>query len=495
MEEGPMSWNNAIRHFVMPFAAALMFVLAGCTTQKDTGKVPITTSSEEAKKEFLLGRDLVERTLVQKSIGHFESAIAKDANFAMAYLRLAQTSQTAKPFLENLKKAVALADKASNGERLMILAFEAGVNGNPVKQKKFYDSLVAAYPKDERAHLALGDYYNGQQEYAKAAEQYKKATELDSVFSPAYNSLGYAYRAMDQNADAEKAFKKYIELIPNDPNPFDSYAELLMKMGRFDESIAQYEKALALEPDFVTSHIGIAANLLFKGKPDEADARLQKLYDIAHSDGERLGALFAKTIHYVDGGKMDKAVQEMDKQFALAEKINDAWVMSSDLSTKGAILLQAGKYDEASAAFEKSKQIVEGSDLPQAIKDQNKLGRHYSAAMLAMKRKDLGTATAESEEYRKGTEAIRDQAAIRVAHSLAGELALEAKQYDKALAELEQADQLNPRNLYRMSLAYLGKGDKAKAKEFCTKAAHSYVIPTLDYAFIRVKAEKMLSTM
>jgi tetratricopeptide (TPR) repeat protein len=82
-----------------------------------------------------------------------------------------------------------------------------------------------------------------------------------------------------------------------------------------------------------------------------------------------------------------------------------------------------------------------------------------------------------------------------VAHSLAGELALEAKQYDKALAELEQADQLNPRNLYRMSLAYLGKGDKAKAKEFCTKAAHSYVIPTLDYAFIRVKAEKMLSTM
>lgn len=480
--------------------AVVLFVLlllcTGCTRpEADTGKIPLTTLSEDAKKDFLMGRDLVERTLVQQSISHFESAVAKDPNFAMAYLRLAQTSQTAKPFLENLKKAVALADKASKGERLMILAFEAGINGNPVQQKKLYDSLVAAYPKDERAHLALGDYYNGQQEYAKAAEQYKKAAELDSVFSPAYNSLGYAYRSLDQNADAEKAFKKYIELIPNDPNPYDSYAELLMKMGRFDESIAQYEKALALEPDFVTSHIGVAANLLFKGKPDEADARLQKLYDIAHNDGERLGAMFAKTIHFVDGGKIEKATQEMDKQFALAEKINDAWVMSSDLATKGVILLQAGVYDEASAAFEKSRKILEGSDLPQAIKDQFKLNQHYSAAMIALKKKDLGTATTEAEEYRKGAEAMRDQASIRGAHSLAGELALEMKQYDKALAELQQADQLNPRNLYRTSLAYMGKGDKAKAKEFCMKAAHSYVIPTLEYAFIRMKAEKMLTTM
>ena len=37
-------------------------------------------------------------------------------------------------------------------------------------------------------------------------------------------------------ADAEKAFQKYIELIPKDPNPYDSYAELLLKMGRFDDS-------------------------------------------------------------------------------------------------------------------------------------------------------------------------------------------------------------------------------------------------------------------
>ena len=47
-------------------------------------------------------------------------------------------------------------------------------------------------------------------------------------------------------ANAEKAFQKYIELIPKDPNPYDSYAELLLKMGRFEDSIAQYRKALEI---------------------------------------------------------------------------------------------------------------------------------------------------------------------------------------------------------------------------------------------------------
>ncbi|MDQ3224723.1 MAG: tetratricopeptide repeat protein [Gemmatimonadota bacterium] len=68
--------------------------------------------------------------------------------------------------------------------------------------------------------------------------EYRKSVELAPDFAPAYNLLGYALRATADYAEAEKAFKKYIELIPEDPNPYDSYAELLMKMGRFDESIA-----------------------------------------------------------------------------------------------------------------------------------------------------------------------------------------------------------------------------------------------------------------
>ena len=90
-----------------------------------------------------------------------------------------------------------------------------------------------------------GGYYFGQQDYVQAIEHHKKATELAPSYSPAYNILGYAYRQAGDYANAEQAFKKYIDLIPNDPNPYDSYAELLLKMGKFEESVLQYRKALS----------------------------------------------------------------------------------------------------------------------------------------------------------------------------------------------------------------------------------------------------------
>ncbi|MDQ6653267.1 MAG: hypothetical protein M3Y84_11035, partial [Acidobacteriota bacterium] len=115
----------------------------------DNGKIPITTSSEEARKEFLQGRDLVEKLLIQDSIQHFDKAIALDPNFALAELNRAAVSPTGKEFFEHLKKAVSLSNKASSGEKLLILGTEAGANGSVAKQKEYLEQLVAAYPNDE----------------------------------------------------------------------------------------------------------------------------------------------------------------------------------------------------------------------------------------------------------------------------------------------------------------------------------------------------------
>lgn len=230
----------------LAFTACQQVDKATASTDKAaaSGKIAITTSSEEARKEFLAGRDLSEKLRITDSIAHFDKALALDPNFALAELSRANVSPTAKEFFEHLKKAVALADKASDGERMLIQANDAAANANPTKQKEILDKLVAAYPNDERAHFTLGGYYFGQQDFAQAITHYKRATELAPDYSTAFNILGYAYRQNEQYTDAENAFKKYIELIPNDPNPYDSYAELLLKMGRFDEAITQYNKAL-----------------------------------------------------------------------------------------------------------------------------------------------------------------------------------------------------------------------------------------------------------
>jgi tetratricopeptide (TPR) repeat protein len=458
-------------------------------TPSDGGKIPVTAGSAEARSEFLQGRDLSEKLRITDSIAHFEKAASLDPNFALAELSLANSAPTGREFFEHLGKAVSLADKASNGEKLLILATEAGANNNAVKQKEYLEQLVAAYPNDERAHFNLGGYHFGQQDFPQAIEHYKKATEIAPSYSSAFNLLGYAYRQNADYANAENAFQKYIELIPGDPNPYDSYAELLLKEGKFEDSITQYRKALAIDPNFLASHTGIAANLMYMGKPDEAAAELANITKKARNDGERRNALFALTVLHVDGGKMAKALASVDKQYALGEKTKDIPAMAGDLQLKGNILLEMGKAADAKTAFERSLKTIEDSSLSQEIKDNNKRVIHNNLARVALVKKDLDAAKTEAEEFRKGAEASNNPAQVRLAHELTGMIALAEKDYDKALAELQQSSLQNARNLYRMCEAYQGKGDKEKAKELCTRAAEFNSLPQLNYAFIRTKAK------
>ena len=453
------------------------------------GKIPVTTASAEAKAEFLQGRDMAEKLLITDSVQHFQKAASLDPTFAWAELSLANSAPTGKEFFEHLHKAVGLAAKASDGERLLILATEAGANNDAVKQKEYLEQLVAAYPNDERAHFNLGGYYFGQLDYPKAIEHYKKATELEPSYSSAYNLLGYAYRQNADYANSEKAFQKYIELIPKDPNPYDSYAELLLKMGRFDDSIAQYRKALAIDANFVNAHQGIAMDLLYAGKADQAAAELQSFTDKARTDGERRTALFALTVVHLDGGKTAKALEDVDKQYSLGEKTNDVPAMAFNRALKGNILLEMRKAAQAKGDFEGGVKLVLGSNLSQEIKDNAKLVNHYNLARVALAKKDFAETKREADEFRKGAAVSKNPIQAKQAHELDGIIALAEKDYDKAVAELAQANQQNPYNLYRLCLAHQGKGDREKAKDYCSRAANFNSLPNLNYAIVRTKAK------
>jgi tetratricopeptide (TPR) repeat protein len=457
----------------------------------DGGKIPVTTKSEEARKEFLEGQSLADRLLGQESIQHFDKATALDPDFASAEMARANNSPTAQEFSEHLTKAVGLVDKTSQGEKLVILSSQAANNGDATKQKEYLDQLVAAYPNDERAHFALANYYFGQQDLGSAIEHYKKASEIAPNFSGTYNSLGYAYRQQGDYANAEQAFKKYIELIPNDPNPYDSYAELLLKMGRFDDSLLQYHKALSIDPHFVPSHFGISADLMYLGKADAAAAELQKMVDESRNDGEKRLALFGLCVVAADSGKMDESLKEIDKEYAVAEKKSDVAAMAADLQAKGLITLETQKYDAAAKIFDHSLQLVEDSSQSQEIKDNAKLVHHFNLAAVAIGKKDFASAKTHAAEFQKGAEASKNPAQVKQWHELAGRLALAQKDYDTAITELDRANQQNPRNLYRLGQAYEGKGEAVKAHDLYNQAAGFNSLPQLNYAFVRTKAQKL----
>lgn len=63
------------------------------------------------------------------------------------------------------------------------------------------------------------------------------------------NTLGYVYLRAGEVDKASVVFQINTFLFRYDPNVFDSYGEVLAKKGMTQESIAQYEKVLQIDPE------------------------------------------------------------------------------------------------------------------------------------------------------------------------------------------------------------------------------------------------------
>ncbi|HZE76540.1 MAG TPA: tetratricopeptide repeat protein [Gemmatimonadales bacterium] len=488
------------RWFRLSASAVCAVLVAACGLREgppngDSGaveaaKIPVSTGSADARRDYLEGRALAEKLRFRQARERFERAAGEDSTFAMAHYSLALNAASPNDFFAHLGHAVALADKASEGERLLIQALEAGANADPARQRQYYLQLVTSYPEDERAHLLLATADFARQDYASAAEQLRKSVQIAPDFAPAYNLLGYAYIPMRRYADAEKAFRKYIQLIPKDPNPYDSYAELLMKTGRYPESIVQYRKALAADSTFMNSYVGVATNFMYLGQPDSAIATTKQLERVADDNGGRRLATFSRAVTYADQGKLDRAQRELEAQRALAEHDHDPALIANDAAAIGDVLLEAGRPKDALRRYEEAATALQQSDLSQEVKDDAGLVLRYNRARVAIATKDLAAAKAEADSFMAGAAAKNNDGEMRQAHELRGTIALAEQHYEVALDELGRGNQLDAYNLYRQGLAYRAKGDVTKAKEMFTAAANLNGLPTLNAAFVRAKAKR-----
>jgi len=264
-----------------------------------------------------------------------------------------------------------------------------------------------------------------------------------------------------------------------------------MKTGRFDESIAQYRKALSVDSHFSPSRVGIASNLMYQGKPDEAVKLMDELYAAARDDADRRTALFVQGVILVDAGRTADALRAIEREYDLDARLADTANMSGDAQLLGDILLEAGRTAAAAEQFRRALDLVERSSLSDDVKQDTRLADHYNRARVSLARGDLTAARAEARAYAEGASVRQNSVRVRQAHELAGTIALKEKRYDDALAELDQANQQDPRVVYWTALAWQGKGDAARAGEYAGRAADAHLLPLVTYAFVRQEARAM----
>jgi eukaryotic-like serine/threonine-protein kinase len=163
----------------------------------------VTTPSLEALQAYTLGKQTMDvANDYAAAIPLFERAVSLDPNFAMAYLRLAQSYQPLSEndrCAENARQAYALREGVSESEKLGISSFyELVVTGNLEAARTSFQAWAQTYPRDEDPQVYLWFTYTSMGDYPKANAAALQALELNPGSGNNYANLAYTYQWIDQ---------------------------------------------------------------------------------------------------------------------------------------------------------------------------------------------------------------------------------------------------------------------------------------------------------
>lgn len=224
--------------------------------------LPVTTTSEEAREHFFLGRDAAHHYQFAEAREHLDRALAADSTFVLALLhRMGSTPRTEGDVRRRyLERAEANRERVSESEQRMIDAFRAFLWDDDYERAiEILSGLSEEYPDDPYLPAYLGfRYYGNLGRYDEGAEQFRRALARDSNFVQAYNWLGRIALLQGDYAAAEEHFQRYLELAPTAPRPYNSLGVLRLRQGRHEEAARYFEQSFAVDPRFTVSRDNLA---------------------------------------------------------------------------------------------------------------------------------------------------------------------------------------------------------------------------------------------
>jgi len=342
------------------------------------------------------------------------------------------------------------------------------------------NDMLEMYPKDKRLLYLAGNWLMGENGDDQAQRMMEKALTVDKNYPAALNDLAYVDARNRRFAKAFSAMDRYVALLPEEPNPQDSYGELLRMAGNFEGSLQHYRAALKVDPDFVTSQLGLGDTYALMGNQEQARIEYEKAIRFAHNEADRLTYSMQKAMTWVRESNFDEA----DKAFiAIAET---AHAKGQDLQEAQALRhLAEYQQDDAIAlkrlnAAEEALQhrsVISPSDRNEEMSRilRNRVGRasHMGDELLRdQSLKQLETMAAAS----------RNRVIQSSYHGAAGSVLMDQKKYQDATAHLEE-DQDNPFTLELLARAYYQTNQPEKLHEVEAKLRGTNV-PTMEQALV-----------
>jgi tetratricopeptide (TPR) repeat protein len=222
--------------------------------ESDKEMESITTSSIEALRYYIEGRQLYRKGQAKESIPFFEKAIDLDPEFAMAYRMLAMGYGALSGFEDRaksyMKNAFELRHHVSEREGLLIQGHYYRRQGEAAWDKAIetFEEFLRIYPDDYKAIVNLGSLYRHTENWDKAIEILERITHI-YYFSSHFAHLRRAFCARGDYADALNLTKR----IPVDLYPYQYPYQLTLDLflhGKLDLALHEAEKILDRSEDW-----------------------------------------------------------------------------------------------------------------------------------------------------------------------------------------------------------------------------------------------------
>ncbi|MGC1227365.1 MAG: tetratricopeptide repeat protein, partial [Candidatus Sulfotelmatobacter sp.] len=340
-----------------------------------------------------------------EAVKAFQSATQEDAQFALAYSRLAEGDSALGydgDAEDASRKAVQLSQQLPAAEKYLIQATHARVMKDNKKAIEAYETLAKSMPGNSDVESALGSLYTETGSYDQARAQLSQllqsdpknikalwqmgvveivsgnqqaaldplnkglslAVEVDAQELKALilQSMGIAYRMMNKPDDAMRnyqeamAINQRLGLKRALASNLVEIAVVQNTQGKVDAALADYNQALQLQRTIgVKKEVGdtlIDRGVVYesKGDYDQALENYKEALQIQRDTGdENYQALCLNNIGgvYMGKGDTDNALIYLQQALQLREKLNAPGAVAETLSELGQVYISTGQYDQA----------------------------------------------------------------------------------------------------------------------------------------------------
>ena len=359
--------------------------------RKDIGAVhqKVTTSSADAQAYYDQGLTLLHHYVFIDAARSFHQALRSDPDCAMCWMGLARAEQGVErqdATAAAIAKAQSLAPRASAKEQTFIALRAQQIEAQAAPQgeesdkhaayKKALDKALASYPDDAELWILRGNaeepgpWGRGQFGGSASIAFYETALVRSPGHLGADHYLVHSFENIAHHAEAAEHGKIYAATSPGVAHAQHMYGHVLPRLGRWEEALAQFEKADAIEEAYAKAENLRPGddwhhqhNLQLLGytylrlqRIDDAERTFQRAFDTPSRLPYRGTPQASLAEFYLLRGQPDQALR-VAKALQVDTRTPAARVVGAVV--EGEALLALGRTDDAREALARSRKSLD----------------------------------------------------------------------------------------------------------------------------------------